>query len=159
MSELFLLGLADATDACDIAQMSRDLVEQGLEWTWTPARVLRAIGSRDSSVVVARRDGGIAAFAVMHLGEEAAHLSLLAVADPYRRRGLGRCLLEWLSATAVEAGVFRMDLELRVRNAGARAFYEALGFVALDEVPGYYRGLEAALRMSRSLIRADIPPA
>jgi ribosomal-protein-alanine N-acetyltransferase len=87
----------------------------------------------------------------MHFGDEVAHLNLLAVAPDYRRRGLGRQLMDWLTTTAIEAGVFRINLELRTQNAQARAFYESLGFSELGVVQGYYQGREAALRMSRHL--------
>jgi ribosomal-protein-alanine N-acetyltransferase len=149
MSELAYLGLARDADAREIAEMSRDLIEQGLTWSWTPARVQHFISGAESSVVVARREQRIAAFAIMHFGDEVAHLNLLAVAPDHRRHGLGRQLMEWLTKTAVEAGVFRINLELRTHNQAARVFYEKLGFAQLGVVPGYYQGREAALRMSR----------
>jgi ribosomal-protein-alanine N-acetyltransferase len=93
----------------------------------------------------------IAAFAIMHFGDEVAHLNLLAVAPEHRRQGLGRQLMDWLTTTAIEAGVFRINLELRTQNGSARAFYEKLGFDELGVVQGYYQGREAALRMSRRL--------
>jgi ribosomal-protein-alanine N-acetyltransferase len=151
MSELAVLSLARRADARQIAEMSRDLIEQGLSWSWTPMRVLRSIRGIDSSVVVARRGERIAAFGIMHYGEEVAHLNLLAVAAAHRRCGLGRRLMDWLCTTAIEAGVFRVDLELRAENGGARVFYERLGFETLNVVPGYYQGREAALRMTRRL--------
>jgi ribosomal-protein-alanine N-acetyltransferase len=153
MSELSILGLARATDALEIAEMSRDLIEQGLTWSWTPARVQHFISGPESSVVVARRERQIAAFAIMHFGDEVAHLNLLAVAPEHRRQGLGRQLMSWLTATAIEAGVFRINLELRTRNDSARIFYEGLGFNQLGIVQGYYQGREAALRMSRCLAK------
>jgi ribosomal-protein-alanine N-acetyltransferase len=109
------------------------------------------IAGRESCVVVVRRHRRIAAFAIMHFGDELAHLNLLAVAPSHRRQGLGRRLMDWLTATAVEAGVFRINLELRTHNEAARAFYEALGFSHCGIVEGYYQGREAALRMSRLL--------
>jgi|SRR5450631_1131888 ribosomal protein S18 acetylase RimI-like enzyme len=176
MSELSTLALADAADAREIAEMSRDLIEQGLTWSWTPARVQHFITGSESSVIVARRErrgaatGGdewrgdarrgnarqmaaprIAAFAIMHFGDEVAHLNLLAVAPEHRRQGLGRQLMDWLTTTAIEAGVFHINLELRTQNGPARAFYERLGFNELGVVQGYYQGREAALRMSRRL--------
>jgi ribosomal-protein-alanine N-acetyltransferase len=153
MSELATLGLARMTDALEIAEMSRDLVEQGLTWSWTPARVQHFISGPESSVVVARRERQIAAFAIMHFGDEVAHLNLLAVAPEHRRQGLGRQLMGWLTTTAIEAGVFRINLELRVRNESARIFYEGLGFDQMGVVQGYYQGREAALRMSRRLAK------
>ncbi|MGP0087244.1 MAG: GNAT family N-acetyltransferase [Steroidobacteraceae bacterium] len=141
-------------DSREIAEMSRDLIEQGLTWSWTPARVQHFISGSDSTVVVARRERRIAAFAIMHCGDEVAHLNLLAVATVHRRLGLGSQLMNWLVETAVTAGVFRINLELRTHNEAARVFYEALGFEKLGVVPGYYQGREAALRMSRRLNKA-----
>ncbi len=151
MPQLVVMGLARPGEAREIAEMSRDAIERGLGWSWTPARVHRFITGRENSVVVARRGSELAAFAIMQFGDEVAHLNLLAVAEAHRRQGIGRRLLHWLETTAVAAGVFRIDLELRAGNAGARAFYERLGFVCRGEVPGYYQGRETALRMSRGL--------
>jgi [ribosomal protein S18]-alanine N-acetyltransferase len=153
MSELASIGLARAGDAREIAEMSRDLIEQGLTWSWTPARVQHFISGPDSSVVVARREQRIAAFAIMHFGDETAHLNLLAVAPEHRRQGLGSQLIDWLTQTAIEAGVFRINLELRTHNDAARSFYARLGFDQLGVVQGYYQGREAALRMSRHLAK------
>jgi len=151
MSELSLIGLARGWDAREIAEMSRDLIEQGLTWSWTPARVQHFISGSDSTVIVARRERRIAAFAIMHFGDEVAHLNLLAVATVHRRQGLGSQLMNWLTTTAITAGVFRINLELRTHNEAARAFYERLGYEQVGVVPGYYQGREAALRMSRRL--------
>jgi ribosomal-protein-alanine N-acetyltransferase len=156
MSQLSTLALARRSDAREIAEMSRDLIERDLPWSWTPARVQHSISGTESSVVVARRERPgnarrIAAFAIMHFGDETAHLNLLAVAPAHRRLGLGRQLMDWLTDTAIEAGVFRINLELRIQNVQARAFYASLGFDQLNVIQGYYQGREAALRMSRRL--------
>jgi ribosomal protein S18 acetylase RimI-like enzyme len=62
-------------------------------------------------------------------------------------------LMQWLTTTAIEAGVFRVNLELRTHNEAARIFYERLGFAQLGVIQGYYQGREAALRMSRRLAK------
>jgi ribosomal protein S18 acetylase RimI-like enzyme len=156
MSELSLVGLARASDAREIAEMSRDLIEQGLTWSWTPARVQHFIsGERlDGDRRPAREP--IAAFAIMHFGDEVAHLNLLAVATVHRRAGLGHPADELADCHRDRPpGVFRINLELRTHNEEARAFYERLGFEQLGVVPGYYQGREAALRMSRRLDKSQ----
>jgi ribosomal protein S18 acetylase RimI-like enzyme len=155
MSELAFLGLARCSDAREIAEMSRDLIEQGLTWSWTPARVQHFITGAESSVIVARRELKLAAFAIMHFGDDVAHLNLLAVAPEHRRQGVGSQLMDWLTTTAIEAGIFRINLEVRTHNDAARCFYERLGFDQLGVVQGYYQGREAALRMSRRLETAS----
>jgi ribosomal protein S18 acetylase RimI-like enzyme len=76
---------------------------------------------------------------------------LLAVRPSSQRQGLGRRLLNWLLDSARTAGIAELSLELRAGNAGARAFYRAMGFSDAGLLPGYYRKREPALRMLRVL--------
>ncbi|HWP59998.1 MAG TPA: GNAT family N-acetyltransferase [Candidatus Acidoferrales bacterium] len=145
------LRLARPEEAAAIAGLSRDLIEGGLQWRWTPARVAASIRARDVNVLVACVDDDIAGFGIMRYGEAEAHLDLLAVAPPYRRLGVGRKLLRWLEKCAVAAGIFQVALEVRAENLGAQLFYERMGYRALARIPGYYQGVEAALRMGRDL--------
>jgi ribosomal-protein-alanine N-acetyltransferase len=145
------LKLARPADAAAIAALSRDLIEYGLRWRWRPRRVDASIRAPEVNVLVARIHDNLAGFAIMRYGDDDAHLDLLAVAPPYRRAGVGRQLLEWLEKCAVVAGIFDVALEVRAANEGARAFYQRMGYRALAELPGYYQGVEAALRMGRDL--------
>jgi [ribosomal protein S18]-alanine N-acetyltransferase len=154
----FVLELARIADASLIATMSRALIEVGLRWSWTPQRVARETRDRNSNVLVARRDGGIAAFGIMRYGELHAHLNLLAVDPRYRRRGLGRRLMEWLERTAVVAGISEIGLEVRASNAAARRFYGALGYAEVGTLHGYYGGVEAAVGMKRTLVSTQSAP-
>ncbi len=153
MSELATLGLARAHEADQIARMSRDLIEAGLKWSWTASRVRRHIQDRDSSVIVARSEQRVIAFALMHFGDETAHLNLLAVDPQWRRQSCGRRLMEWLLASAEVAGIRKINLELRADNACAKAYYESLGFTVTGLRPRYYEGVETALTMSHALAR------
>jgi ribosomal protein S18 acetylase RimI-like enzyme len=145
------LQLARPSDASIIAKMSRDLVEYGLRWRWTAKRVEASIRAPDVNVLVARIDDQLAGFAIMHYGEHVAHLDLLAVAREHQRNGVARRLLQWLEKCAVVAGIFRVVLEVREGNDGARCFYERMGYQKLVRLPGYYQNTEAALRMGRDL--------
>jgi ribosomal protein S18 acetylase RimI-like enzyme len=147
------LRLARPADATAIANLSRDLIEYGLRWRWTPARVAASIRAPDVNVLVACIHEKIAGFAIMRYGDDIAHLDLLAVAPPYRRAGVGRQLLEWLEKCAVVAGIFHVTLEVRAENEGAQLFYKRMGYRTLLQLPGYYQGVEAALRMGRDLSR------
>ena len=145
------LRLARPVDATAIANLSRDLIESGLSWRWTPKRVAASICAPDVNVLVARIHANIAGFAIMRYGDDTAHLDLLAVAPPYRRAGVGRQLLEWLEKCAVVAGIFTVALEVRAANEGAQLFYQRMGYRTLAQLPGYYQGIEAAIRMGRNL--------
>ena len=87
----------------------------------------------------------------MQFGDSTAHLNLLAVERGSQRRGVGRGLLTWLEETAIVAGTFLIELELRATNAVARAFYEALGYRETGRIAGYYQRIEDAVRMARDL--------
>jgi ribosomal-protein-alanine N-acetyltransferase len=147
------LRLARPADATPIANLSRDLIEYGLRWRWTPMRVAASIRAANVNVLVACVHGNIAGFAIMRYGDDDAHLELLAVAPPYRRAGIGRQLLEWLEKCAVVAGIFSVALEVRAANEGAQLFYQRMGYRTLVHLPGYYQGIEAALHMGRDLSR------
>lgn len=148
---MFLIRLAHARDAHVIAAMSRELIETGLGWSWTARRVAASIADRDTNVIVACDGPRVIAFAIMVYREERAHFALLAVAADYRRLGIGGALWHWLEITARVAGIRTIHLEVRIGNGGARRFYRHLGFVDDETVPGYYGGVEAAVRMRREL--------
>ena len=114
-------------------------------------RVAASIRASNVNVLVASIDDNTAGFAIMRYGDDDAHLDLLAVAPPHRRAGIGRRLLEWLEKCAIVAGIFRVELEVRAGNEAAQLFYKRLGYRPLASIPGYYQGMEAALRMGRDL--------
>lgn len=145
------IRLAVRADAVAIAEMSRDLIEVGLGWRWTPNRVLTSVVDRCTSVPVLHVGGRLRAFGIMRYGQEEAHLLLLAVHPGYRRRGAGRALMTWLETTALTAGVGLVYLEARSEAAGARAFYRALGYREVQTVRGYYRGREDCIRLGKDL--------
>jgi ribosomal-protein-alanine N-acetyltransferase len=148
------IGLAHAVDADAIARMSRDEIEVGFRWSWTPQRVLRAVRDRDTNALVARDGALVIGFALMRYDADRAHLLLLGVAPHRRRQGIGTALLAWHDRALRVAGIDAVQVELRASNNAARAFYERLGFELVNATPRYYRGIETALHMVKGL-----PPA
>ena len=149
--ESITLRLARLADAEPIARMSRQSIEMGLPWSWTPSRVAGSIRCRDTVTLVADAQWGLCGFAIMYFAMETAHLHLLAVHSRYRRRGLGRRMLDWLTESAMVAGIETIHLEVRVYNHGARCFYRRLGYRDAGYLPAYYSGVEPAMRMARRL--------
>jgi ribosomal-protein-alanine N-acetyltransferase len=156
------LRLARPADAAAIAEMSRDLIEHGLGWTWTRARVERSIAAASTVVLVAEERqpaaGRLAGFAIMYFGDDQGHLSLLAVRPDRQRAGIGRHLVGWLEESALVAGIGTIRLELRASNRAARRFYERLGFAEIARVAAYYGGVEDAVRMAREIRRGPRGP-
>lgn len=150
------LRLARPADATAIADMSRELIENGLHWRWTAQRVVASINAENTNVLVARLDNRLAGFGIMKYGDRVAHLNLFAVAPDCRRAGIGRQLLHWLEQCAMVAGNVAISLEVRASNTGAQRFYEGMGYRTLVQLPGYYQGVEPALRMGRRLTTTKI---
>jgi [ribosomal protein S18]-alanine N-acetyltransferase len=153
LSKKIVLQPAGPPDALAIAELSRDLIETGLGWRWTPARVSQQIHDPETLVLTARSRGILIGFNIMNFGMETAHLSLFAVHRDWQRHGIGRQMFEWARTSAVTAGIALIRLELRADNRDASAFYRALGFREAGWAPGYYSGRETALRMQLDLRR------
>ena len=151
MKTLVTLGPARMGEAAHIANMSRTLVEPGLPWSWTPRRIAQHMRQRDNMVITARVDDELAGFIMAHFGDDNVHVTLLAVAERARRRAIGRQLLAWIEESAVTAGIFTVNLELRADNTVARLFYRALGYREAGRLARYYSGVEDAVRMTRDL--------
>ena len=157
-----MLRLARIAEAPALAEMSRELIEAGLAWRYTPRRLAALMAERDVLVVMdqagdeaggeaGREAGSPQGFAVMQFGDERAHLVLLCVHATQQRLGLGRALHDWLLKSAQVAGMASIALELRADNSTAMAFYRSLGYREVDTVAGYYDGRIAARRMLRHL--------
>jgi [ribosomal protein S18]-alanine N-acetyltransferase len=86
-------------------------------------------------LTVAVCDDQVAGFAVSRslAGAESEILNL-AVDPPFRRRGIGRGLVEEISLRSPSP----IYLEVRESNASARKFYEALGFQVVALRTKYY---------------------
>ena len=145
------IRLATPADTGRISALSRELIENGLRWRWTPTAVARSMADLETEVVVAENDKSFSGFALMRFGESEAHLLLLAVVPEFARQGIGTTLMRWLEKMAVIAGIERIHLEVRAKNVSAQHFYEALGFERRASVRGYYQGQEDAVRMMRAL--------
>lgn len=154
----YRLEPARVADAALLAQMAHEFVESGLAPAWGAARISRHVRHPDSVVLTARTGLALAGFAIMRYADDVAHLNLLAVAPAHRRRGVARRLVQWLEESALTAGTFIIGLELRAGNEAARAFYRALGYREMGQIPGYYQGIESAIRMTRD-VRARHEPA
>lgn len=146
------------SEARSMAEMSRDLVETGLGWRYTPIRMAALISDPDTVALVACEASRIRGFAVMRFGDEHAHLALLCVDSGRQRRGIGSRMIEWLVKSAQAAGIASIELEVRADNLAALAFYRQLAFSETQWVPGYYSDRIAARRMVRTLRQdAEMP--
>lgn len=122
--------------------------EPGIAYTRAQMRsFLTRPGARGA---VAEIGGEIAGFAVGHLERPGrARVVTLDVHPDHRRLGLGKALLDTLLERLSRDGASESRLEVDAGNAGAIAFYQALGFRPSRRIEDYYGPGRAALEMAR----------
>ncbi|WP_458122540.1 ribosomal protein S18-alanine N-acetyltransferase [Paenibacillus sp. Z6-24] len=88
--------------------------------------------------LVIELDDHIVGYAGMWTIMDEAHVTNIAIRETYRGRKLGQQLLLRLMDWAVELGMVRMTLEVRVTNDPAQHLYRKLGFTDAGVRKGYY---------------------
>jgi GNAT superfamily N-acetyltransferase len=98
---------------------------------------------RCAEVVFGCLDGEPVGFALFFhnfstfLGQPGIYLEDLYVRPAARKHGIGRSLLAWLAATAVDRGCGRLEWAVLNWNEPSIQFYRKLGAVAMDEWTTY----------------------
>lgn len=103
---------------------------------------------------VYERDGVIAAYGVMSMGADEAHILNLCVRPERQGNGLGRSMLEYLIGIAMHHEAASVFLEVRPSNKSAIQLYHKLGFQEVGTRKAYYpahQGREDALILERKL--------
>ena len=145
------IRVATASDAAEIAAMSRDYIEHGLPWSWLPPRVMRSILNPNTNVVVVGPPGALSGFGIMSYLDDDAHLLLFAVHPAQRRQGIGTAILTWLEDVARAAGAKRIRVEARRDNEAARSFYSEHGYHERKLAPHMYSGVLDGVKLEKWL--------
>jgi ribosomal-protein-alanine N-acetyltransferase len=80
----------------------------------------------------------LAGYIVARLGADELHINNVAVRETYRRRGIGRALLDKILAAGMRSASQRAYLELRAGNAAALSLYQKCGFRVTARRARYY---------------------
>ena len=151
MNESYDIRLAVAADAGRIAEMSRNLIEAGLGWSWTEERIIKNMRDKNTNVVVACDGTHVIGFGITKYRMNEAHIVLFAVEKASQRNGVGTTLIKWIEKTALIAGIGIVYLEARFSNSAAREFYRTLGYKEFLVEPRRYRGVETGVRLGKDL--------
>ena len=104
---------------------------------WSSARFLRTLRLRGVYGLVAERSGLVVAFAVYEFDGPRISLSRLAVHPSFRREGIGRQLLDTLTAKAADHER-TLNLWVRETNLDAQLWLRACGVEAVGGGRGHY---------------------
>jgi ribosomal-protein-alanine N-acetyltransferase len=127
---------------------------------WTLATFAGLLKRDGTRLWVAEAEDAVVGYAAVWMVADQAELGDIAVAEPWRRRGIGRRLLQTVLDGMADAGIAELFLEVRVSNIGARRLYAAYGFREVGRRRGYYaRPREDALVLRRPIgARGDAAP-
>lgn len=119
---------------------------------WTMEDYLAEMGRPIAHIVAAAEEEILLGYAGFWQVLDTAEVNNVAVAEEYRRHGVGRMLMNGLMDLAELMGCRRVNLEVRATNDAAQHLYQSLGFRLNGRRPGYYaKTQEDALLMSCDL--------
>jgi [ribosomal protein S18]-alanine N-acetyltransferase len=118
---------------------------------WSARAFLDELSNPLSRCRLSRADGRLAGFLVLRHFPSESQVLELGVHPDFRRKGLGRALVDDAWEAAVARGSAGVSLEVRAGNAAAIALYAAAGFVPVGRRARYYEGREDAVLMERKV--------
>ncbi len=122
-------------DLAAVARIEADSFDQ----PWSPESFRTELVRNDMAhYLVARLGEKVVGYGGIWIIYDEAHLTTLAVLQPYRRSGVGATLLRELMKLSVSLGARRISLEVRPSNHAARSLYEKYGFTIKSVRKHYY---------------------
>ena len=116
-----------------------ELEQQIFPDPWSASAFSEALAEDSWGALVAEADGEVVAYACYLIIDVEAHLTNIAVTEPYRRKSVAKQLLERILRIVTEAKCEYLLLEVRPGNVEAIAFYRKHGFHQLYRRPNYYQ--------------------
>ncbi len=119
--------------------------------SWSYGTLASAFGNPVYDMLVAEEDGEIIGYGCAATSCENCDIENVLVAEPYRRGGVGRTILNGLLEVAKSRGAEHAFLEVRVSNAAAMSLYLSCGFAGVHARTRYYSDGEDCLVMKKTL--------
>ncbi len=105
---------------------------------WSERSFRNEVTNPQAIFLVAFYENTIVGFGGLWLCVDEAHITTLAVAPDFRRRGIGRILMDQLLGRAADKGMTCSTLEVRAHNSAAIELYKSLGYEETARRKGYY---------------------
>ncbi len=122
----------------------RDMAEalaiesQCFEFPWSEEDFIRCLRQRNCIGMVAELDDRIVGFMIYELHKNRLHILNFAVADQYRRLGVGTQMIGKLVGKLSQQRRSRILLEVRETNLAAQLFFREAGFRAVSVLRKFY---------------------
>lgn len=123
-----------AADAYAVSRIEKEVFSM----PWTEKDFIEMAEADYAHYYVAEVEGVIAGYCGIRNIAGEGEISNVAVAESFRRKGIGRALLEYMLKEASFHGIGDCTLEVRLSNMPAIRLYESLGFKSEGIRPGFY---------------------
>ena len=107
-------------------------------YPWSPRFFLQELQVECARSFLAEVNGRIVGYILFWLLADEIDIHNVAVHSEFRRRGIGRLLIEQVVLEARRRGSTRVTLEVRRSNLAAQKLYESIGFIPTGVRKGYY---------------------
>lgn len=108
------------------------------QFPWAEEDFVRCLRQRNCIGMVAEFDQGVIGFHVYEMHAKRLHILNFAVHPDYRRRGVGRQMLDKLASKLTFQRRNRVQLEVRETNLSAQLFFHSQGYLAISVVRDFY---------------------
>ncbi len=111
---------------------------ESFEFPWLDDDFIHSLRQRNCIGMVAEYEDRVVGFMIYELHKARIHVLNLAVADDFRRCGVGSQMIAKLTAKLSSQHRSRIILEVRETNLPAQLFFRENGFRAVSVLHGYY---------------------
>ncbi len=115
-----------------------NIEDKSFEYPWSEEEFVRCLRQRNCIGMVAEHEEDVVGFMIYELHKNRLHLLNFAVAPDYRRKGVGRAMIEKLASKLSLDRRNRIMLEVRETNLVAQLFFRQLGFKAVSVLREFY---------------------
>jgi [ribosomal protein S18]-alanine N-acetyltransferase len=122
----------------------RDMVDvleieaASFEFPWLEEDFIRCLRQRNCIGMVAEQEDRVVGFMIYELHKNKLHVLNFAVAEGFRRRGVGQQMIAKLVGKLSHQRRTRVLLEVRETNLAAQLFFRACGFRAVSVLRDFY---------------------
>jgi len=121
----------------DMADVLR-IEKESFEFPWNEEDFLCCLRQRNCIGMVAELEGRVVGFMIYELFQSRMHVMSFAVANQYRRSGIGTQMIEKLMNKLSQQRRTSITLEVRETNLPAQLFFQKQGFRATSVLRDYY---------------------
>jgi ribosomal-protein-alanine N-acetyltransferase len=115
-----------------------EIESENFEFPWTLFDYVKCLKQRNSIGMVAVYDNRVVGFVIYELHKTRIHVLNFAVANDFKRRGVGSQMIAKLLGKLSPQRRTRIVLEVRESNLPAQLFFRAMGFEAVRILRDFY---------------------